>query len=106
MKNTRSYNLDVLRIIATLMVIMIHVSGSFMIKMNDANFASFFGRISASAVPLFFMISGALFLEPNKDISIKGLLSRIPVYFLIIVSVSFGSSLMLNKIPFINKWLV
>ncbi len=96
MKNTRSYNLDVLRIIATLMVIMIHVSGSFMIKMNDANFASFFGRISASAVPLFFMISGALFLEPNKDISIKGLLSRILSILIVMFAWNFIYALMDN----------
>ncbi len=85
----RSYNLDVLRIIATLMVIMIHVSGSFVIKIEDVGFPSFFGRISASAVPLFFMISGALFLEPNKDISIKGLLSRIASIMIVMFAWNF-----------------
>lgn len=78
----RNFSLDHLRILATLMVVMIHVSGCFVVYIPESagvnvKFTSFFGALSSCAVPLFFMISGALFLDKGKQVTIKGLLWRI-----------------------------
>lgn len=81
MNEARSYNLDVLRIIAAFMVVMIHVSGYFLIKTDltlfDTYFVSVFSSLVRSAVPLFFMISGVVFLNPTKDFTVKYLINKI-----------------------------
>ena len=81
MTATRSYNLDLLRITAAFMVVMIHVSGYFLIKTDltlfDTYFVTVFSSLVRSAVPLFFMISGALYLNPDKDFTVKYLINKI-----------------------------
>ena len=59
-----------LRILATLSVIVIHVSGPLVVKYGeissfDWNVANFFDSISRYSVPVFFMISGSLLLSQD-----------------------------------------
>jgi surface polysaccharide O-acyltransferase-like enzyme len=68
--------LDWLRVFATLAVVTIHVSGSFVgenLYINSSQWfaGNLFESISRSAVPLFVMISGALMLKGNKKIEYK-----------------------------------
>ncbi|OUM58365.1 hypothetical protein PIROE2DRAFT_64453 [Piromyces sp. E2] len=69
------YWIDALRILASYMVILVHSS---FYTLYDAKFLSdgwvssrFWDSISRPCVPLFIMISGALFLDPEKNISIS-----------------------------------
>lgn len=80
-RTNRIYYLDVLRIIATIMVVLIHTSGM-LIQHNCVGtptywvgFCNF--EIVRSAVPLFFMISGALLLKPQYDITPKKSLNKV-----------------------------
>lgn len=74
----KSINISLLRIIATLAVIFIHTNNTL------ANNSILFGlteyqqvvfncayTLANWAVPVFFMITGALLLNPNKTITIK-----------------------------------
>ncbi len=75
--------LDVLRIIATFGVITLHVCAN---GFNRYHYTSFDWCVSAIgdslvrwAVPIFVMISGTLFLNPNKEITVKEIFyKRIP----------------------------
>ena len=71
--------LDVLRIIAAIAVITLHVSAyrfytSF--PSNEWEFCNIYDSLSRWGVPIFVMISGALFLDQNKSISIKKLYKK------------------------------
>lgn len=64
------FGISFLRILATLSVIIIHVSGSLVVKYGeissfDWNVANFFDSISRYSVPVFFMISGSLLLSQD-----------------------------------------
>ena len=68
MKDKREYSFDVLRVIAMIMVIIIHVSNvycrNFELLGNDQYIVSLiFNTVSRVSVPIFFMISGALLLD-------------------------------------------
>lgn len=74
-KQDRIIFLDVLRILATIAVICIHVVAQ---NLNNINITAFewnvfniFDSISRWAVPVFVMISGTLFLDNNKKIDVK-----------------------------------
>ena len=71
--------LDILRILATFGVVFLHVSCreyySAFISF-DWYLAAFNGSLVRWSVPVFVMISGALFLNPAKDIPTKDILSR------------------------------
>lgn len=73
-KNERIFAFDVIRIIAVLAVIMIHVCNP-LIKSQKGTFAFYLGNvfdsISQLGVPLFLMISGALMLNQNKSLPAK-----------------------------------
>lgn len=70
----RTVYADVLRIIAILMVITIHVCSSQWnnIQVNSFEWKTFnvFNSFSRSAVPIFVMISGMFLLDPEKDFKI------------------------------------
>ncbi len=72
--------LDLLRIIATFMVIILHIAGgpwqSLPIHSINWQAANIYDSIVRCSVPLFVMISGALFLDPNKNITIKQIFSK------------------------------
>ncbi len=71
----RVYSFDVIRILATFMVIMIHTAGAFVASPNSSFFAftagNFFDSLSQIAVPLFLMLSGALMLDEKKEITLR-----------------------------------
>lgn len=72
MQNTkRIYYLDVLRMIACFSVIMVHVSGRYVLNTSiKLNFmiGNICDSLSRIGVPIFLMISGALFLEEKYDV--------------------------------------
>ena len=69
--------LDVLRVLAIFSVVMLHVSCVFL-RANTVGWyvGNFYDSISRWCVPVFVMISGALFLQPQKEISLKLLYSK------------------------------
>lgn len=90
MEQKRQYNLDLLRILACFMVLVIHVSAQnwYTISPQSREWQIFniYNVFARSAVPLFFMLSGKLFLAKD-DISFKKLFSKkilklIFVYFI------------------------
>ena len=67
----RIYYFDILRIVSSFSVILIHVSARYYklnINSNNWKIAHYYNGISRFGVPIFLMISGALFL--SKDISV------------------------------------
>lgn len=83
----RENNIELLRIIACLMVIILHVSGFFVVKYmdieNNINFTigNFFDSLSRPAVPIFLLISGRYHLANKnnlqKNIYYKKIIQRI-----------------------------
>jgi surface polysaccharide O-acyltransferase-like enzyme len=90
---SRLYYIDVLRILATTMVVMIHTSGMLMqnteVGSNDywVGFCNF--EIVRSAVPLFFMISGTLLLNPQYHTNPKKMLDKVLKVVIIMLIWSF-----------------
>lgn len=88
MSKTREYSFDILRVIAMIMVIVVHVSNVYSRSYGIIGDKSFivslcFNTISRVSVPIFLMISGALLLdrEFNKNKYIK----RIIKYLILII---------------------
>ena len=84
----REYAFDILRVIAMIMVIIVHVSNiysrSFGIISNSSFFISLvFNTISRVSVPIFFMISGALLLD--REFDLKKYIKRISKFIILIV---------------------
>lgn len=80
MAKERNISLDIIRIVAVLAVIMIHVSTLF-VGAEDATAQEFFwgnifNSISRFGAPLFLMVSGALMLDEKRVIRIKTLISK------------------------------
>ena len=85
----RDYSIDLLRIVAAAMVVMIHCSGwfSFVSKEPVRDIDTLvFGNAVSCAVPLFFMISGSLLLSPQYDFSLKKILYKIGKIIIILVA--------------------
>lgn len=79
MKAQRLHYLDVLRFIATLGVICIHVSSKEIVSaLASYNWylSVFFDGLVRWSVPIFVMISGTLFLNPAKEISTKDIITK------------------------------
>lgn len=72
--NNRIGYLDILRVIAAMMVVSIHSIGYFLLRSNGSDLLSpimeFLRYAVRGAVPLFFMISGAVWLSPEKEVSL------------------------------------
>lgn len=90
MEQKRQYNLDLLRILACFMVLVIHVSAqnwyTILPQSTEWQIFNIYDVFARSSVPLFFMLSGKLFLS-RDDISFKMLFSKnilklVFVYFL------------------------
>lgn len=102
----RSYYLDMIRTIACICVILLHSSAGFVVN----NFGSFdfwigniFDSLTRMGVPLFVMVSGALFLDEKYAYTTKKLVSHILkiIYFFIFWSLCY--SLFYNLvIPFLK----
>ena len=76
----RNLSLDILRIFAMMSVVMVHCAAEFL-GHYDAGTAEFFwgnifDSISRAGVPIFLMISGAFFLNENKEISINNVFKK------------------------------
>lgn len=77
MAKRREGNYDLLRVISTFMVVMLHTSGGFLkidesgVPMNPSLSVMVFNTLTRFAVPCFFMLSGAFLLadERNADFS-------------------------------------
>ncbi len=86
MEQKRDYRMDLLRIVACFMVIVIHVSSyNFTIlpvKSMSWQIHNIYDSMVRAAVPIFIMISGAFLL--NKDISIKDILKKYVFKMLVI----------------------
>lgn len=89
-KNKRIIYIDVLKILASIAVVIIHVATSdtsstpFTYEWNILNF---FNSISRWCVPVFIMASGVVFLSNNKEVTIKNIwvkyIKRIAITFVI-----------------------
>lgn len=79
-KNNRIYYIDILRVIACLSVVMIHSSATYVLK-DIGSFNFWIGNIldglSRIGVPLFVMISGALMLDKNYELTNQKLIKHI-----------------------------
>lgn len=77
MNQNRTFSFDILRIIAAFSVVMLHVSSRYMMicGVNDINgqVANLYDSLNRFGVPVFVMISGAIFLNPEKEIDVKRL---------------------------------
>lgn len=71
----RLYFLDSLRIVAICAVILLHVAGSYWYKLDVVSYSwqvmNIYDCITRWGVPVFVMISGALFLDPNRPHTIR-----------------------------------
>ncbi len=78
MERKRIDYLNYLKVLATLGVIIIHLIGEFWVNTNTRSFgwnvANFFESLTRGSVPIFVMISGALFL--SRDLSIEKLYKK------------------------------
>lgn len=110
----RDYNLDLLRILASFMVILIHVSAYswYTVPSNsfEFNVYNFFDSISRSAVPIFIMISGIFFLNSSKEKDIKTIFKKyilkLVLLFLIWSSIYYIYDVLMNKANFNLKDLL
>lgn len=76
----RIFYLDFLRVIAMFTVIILHVA-SFQMTLTkigslEWNFLNFFDSFARWCVPIFIMISGTLFLNPQKEITLKSIYKK------------------------------
>ncbi len=90
-KKQRNISFDLLRIISAFSVVMLHVSGVYIegsqVGSLDFGLANFMNSVSRFGVPVFVMISGAIFLSEQKQVTIKKLWSRNIFRMIVIFSV-------------------
>lgn len=88
MTDKRIYYLDVLKIISCIAVVIIHCTAVGFYEMNMHSigwiFTVIFNLLSRFAVPVFVMVSGALFLNENKKCDIKKLYTKNILHLVII----------------------
>ncbi|MDO5764329.1 MAG: acyltransferase family protein, partial [Elusimicrobiales bacterium] len=87
--------LDVLRIFSAFLIVCIHVSSHYVEKLLSYGSvgwvcADIYLALCRCAVPVFVMISGAVFLNPEKDISLK-LIYRKYIWHLLTVLLAWAS---------------
>ena len=108
MQKKKIMYLDVARIMGTLFVILVHVAGSKPNWVYNYGYATeewgimcAFTCITKWAAPIFCMISGALFLDPDRNVSIKKLYTKsIPR---ILVGLIFWSGLYVAYSMYVNN---
>ena len=87
----RTISFDVLRILSALSVILMHITSErlFYLPMGTSDWLvnAFFNSIAHFGVPVFVMISGALFLNPHKEVYIKHLYTHSIFRLLVILLV-------------------
>ncbi len=106
---------DILRIIAAFSVVVLHVSGQFImaspVGSTEFCISNFINSVSRFGVPIFVMISGAIFLSEEKAVSISRIWFRNILRLLIVFLIwSFGyyvfQSLYLWHFDFWNQGLL
>ena len=89
-RTTRIYAFDIMRIIAICAVVMIHISAEFVNAFPNGTFDFVCGNIlnslSLFAVPIFFMISGALMLNEDKKVTTRKILYSACNMFVLLVT--------------------
>jgi len=88
--NQRKYYLDLLRILACAGIVIQHIAAMNWYSMADAGnwfFCNFYDAMTRFGVPVFFMISGVLYLDLKKEIIIKRLYLDHILKFLIIYGI-------------------
>lgn len=114
-KTERSSKLDILRIAAAISVVLLHVSSDYIdafgVRTMDFNVAVFLNSLTRFAVPVFVMISGELFLNPDKETGIKKIWKHsILRLFMLYLVWSYGyyvfQSLYFWKFPFYKQGIV
>lgn len=79
-KNIRKYYLDILKIISCIAVIVLHTCSKDMELVlpisNRYQVLNFFDSLARFAVPIFVMVSGALFLNKDKKVDVKKLYTK------------------------------
>lgn len=79
MDSKRILSFDVLRFVAAFSIVVQHVSGQFLhvvFPSAEWEFRNLYTSVSQWGVPVFFMISGALFLSPDKPLIIRRLFGK------------------------------
>lgn len=80
LKNRRNHLLDIARIVAVFAIVMIHCCSGFVqiykLHTNEFIFGNLFNSIARIGVPLFLMISGSLFLDERKEITLKCVMTK------------------------------
>lgn len=104
---SRIVYMDVLRVFSALMIICVHVSAqnwdNISVASSQWQIMNFYDCISILGVPLFYMISGAIFLNPNYSISFKKLFCNKVLRLFIIYHIWL---LFYNSLPFITGELL
>jgi len=78
-KSNRDASIDLLKTVAIIGVITIHISASgYSNSLGSFNWISslFWGTLTRASVPIFLMCSGAVLLNPQKELSLKKLFSN------------------------------
>lgn len=88
-KNKRVWYFDFLRVMATFAVILLHISASVFSPETQCSVAEYWFGIGCNAatrwaVPCFVMLSGALFLNSQKEITLKSLYGKYIVRLLVV----------------------
>lgn len=97
---SRRYDYDVLRVCSMLGVIYLHVAAGGLRSWNYPtlwNFSNFFACLSTPAVPLFFMMSGALLLKEEKTADL-GLLFRKRIPKVLIPLLTYSAIILLYSV--------
>ena len=101
--NTRIIYADLLRIIATFAVIILHVSAA---KLNELQITDYNWQISNIydslvrwSVPVFVMLSGMFFLDPNKEIDFNKLFSKYILRIFLAIIIFGGDINFLKSLP-------
>lgn len=106
MKTKRIIYFDLLKIISCFAVVVIHVISEFWYDLNPNNvnfiILTIIDSIIRFAVPIYFMVSGALFLDENKTITIKDIFTKYILKIFIIYVIwnmfyTLGTNVIINK---------
>lgn len=103
---TRNVNIDLLRTICSICIVIMHIIDFYILDYNSVGeefwtFINLFESIIRFAVPIFFMVSGALLIKNFKEGSItfykKRFTSIIAPYIIISIFYSFGNQILKTK---------
>lgn len=93
MNDKRVGYFDILRIVSIFFVIVIHVTSVGLRLCETAtptwNVNWLLNSVSRWAVPVFFMVSGALFLEPSREITLKKLYKK-SIFHIVVCIIVWG----------------